>query len=266
MDPLWNLSMNLFILLIFTVLTVPYQPSSVWIPNLTNVIVMAITGMVFTWYMSFVAIKGMITAQRLEAERNRFREESNKDELTGLNNRRNFIEAVNFYLSVCRHVRQTVCVIMLDVDYFKKYNDFYGHPRGDLVLEAIGKVLKRIMAEEGVYAARVGGEEFIVLGTENRLTESERIARRIRQMIMDLKIPHEKSEVFPWVTASLGLYIMRGGSTDTVEELYSRVDAALYEAKRLGRNCIVLRDSAAAGMRLVTLLPPETNRNRRENR
>jgi diguanylate cyclase (GGDEF)-like protein len=223
---------------------------------------MAITGMVFTWYMSYVAIKGMITGQRLEAERNRFQEESNKDALTGLNNRRNFMESVNFYLSACRHVHQTICVIMLDVDYFKKYNDFYGHPKGDLVLEAIGSVLKQIMIEEGFYAARVGGEEFIILGTENRLAEAERIARRIRQMIIDLKIPHEQSEIFPWVTASLGIYVMRGGSLDTVNELYSRVDAALYEAKRLGRNCIVLRDSAAMGMQPVVLLPPEMNRGR----
>jgi diguanylate cyclase (GGDEF)-like protein len=259
MDPLWNLFMNLFIVLIFTGLAVPHQSYAIWVPKVANVIVMAVTGMVFTWYMSYVAVKGMITAQRLEAERNRFREESNKDALTGLYNRRNFMESVNFYLSVCRHVRQTICVIMLDVDYFKKYNDFYGHPKGDFVLEAIGKVLKRIMQEEGLYAARVGGEEFIIMGTENRLAESERIARRIWQMIIDLKIPHEQSEAFPWVTASLGIYIMRGGSMDTATELYSRVDAALYEAKRLGRNCIVLRDSAATGMRPVPLLPPEMN-------
>jgi diguanylate cyclase (GGDEF)-like protein len=265
MNPLMNLCMNLFIVLLFTALTVPYYPSSIWMPSLINVIVMAITGMVFTWYMSYVAIKGMIIGQRLEAERNRFEEESNKDDLTGLNNRRNFMESVNFYRSVCRHVRQTICVIMLDVDYFKKYNDFYGHPKGDLVLEAIGRVLEQVMIEEGVYAARVGGEEFIVLGTENRLAESERIAIKIRQMIIDLKIPHEQSEVAPWVTASLGVYIMRGGSTDTVEELYSRVDTVLYEAKRLGRNRIVLRDSAAPDMRTVALLPPEMNRGRRQD-
>jgi diguanylate cyclase (GGDEF)-like protein len=220
---------------------------------------MAVTGMAFTWYMSYVALKGMITGQRLEAERNRFQEESNRDALTGLNNRRNFMDTVNFYLAACRHVHQTICVMMLDVDYFKRYNDFYGHPKGDLVLEAIGGVLKRVMTEEGFYAARVGGEEFIILGTENRLAETERIARRIRQLIIDLKIPHEQSEVFPWVTASLGIYVMRGGSMDTVNELYSRVDAALYEAKRLGRNCIVLKDSAAMGMQPIVLLPPELN-------
>jgi diguanylate cyclase (GGDEF)-like protein len=262
-NPLWNLLINITAILMFFCFTMEVKSFSTWIADLINIIIAGMIGSIFSWYISFVSIREMLAVQRLETERNRFREESIRDELTGLNNRRNFMETVNFYLSVCRHVHQTVIVIMLDVDYFKRYNDFYGHPRGDLVLQAVGKVLKTIMEEERVYAARVGGEEFILLGTENRLAEAERIAIKIRQRIIDLNILHEQSPVAPYVTVSLGVYFLRGGSEDTAAELYSRADLALYEAKARGRNNIVLIDSINKTMRPVALLPPDQNLGRR---
>ncbi|MDR0689412.1 MAG: GGDEF domain-containing protein [Spirochaetaceae bacterium] len=262
-DPLWNLLINSIAILMFFCFTIEVVPFSIWIVDLVNIIIAGMIGSIFSWYMSFVSVREMLAVQRLETERNRFREESIRDELTGLNNRRDFMETVNFYLSVCRNVHQTIIVIMLDVDYFKRYNDFYGHPQGDLVLQAIGKALRTIMEEERIYAARVGGEEFILLGTENRLAEVERIAIKIRQRIIDLNIPHEQSPIAPYVTVSLGVYLLRGGSEDTVAELYSRADLALYEAKARGRNNIVLIDSINKTIRPVELLPPDRNLGRR---
>ncbi|MDR0590122.1 MAG: GGDEF domain-containing protein [Spirochaetaceae bacterium] len=262
-DPRWNLLINFLTILVFSSLTIEVKSFSIWIADLINIIIAGITGAAFSWYMSYVSIREMLAAQRLESERNRFREESISDELTGIGNRRGFMDMVNFYISVCRHIHQTVVIIMLDVDYFKRYNDFYGHPRGDLVLQAIGTVLKKVMDEERVYAARVGGEEFIILGTENRQAEAERIALKIRQEIIDLKIPHKKSPIAPCVTVSLGVYFMRGGSGDTVEELYNQVDLALYNAKVRGRNNIVFFDSANKIMRPIELLPPDQNFGRR---
>jgi diguanylate cyclase (GGDEF)-like protein len=130
-------------------------------------------------------------------------------------------------------VRQTLCIIMMDVDHFKAYNDYYGHLKGDQVLKAMGSVLSRLMAEEKVFAARIGGEEFIVLWTENRLSEAERLTLKLRQMILDLHIPHAKSPVAPSVTASFGLFFLRGDSARlaspmTAEELYEQADKALY--------------------------------------
>jgi diguanylate cyclase (GGDEF)-like protein len=258
-DPFWNLLINIITILIFSCFTITMKPFSIWSADLINIIIAGMIGSIFSWYMSFVSIREMLAVRRVGIERNRFREESIRDELTGLNNRRDFMETVNFYLSICRHVHQTIMVIMLDVDYFKRYNDFYGHPRGDLVLQAIGKALKAIMEEERIYAARVGGEEFILLGAENRLAEAERIAIKIRQRIIDLNIPHEQSPIAPYVTVSLGMYLLRGGSADTVADLYGRVDLALYEAKARGRNNIVLIDSINKTMRPVELLPPDKN-------
>jgi PleD family two-component response regulator len=82
-------------------------------------------------------------------------------------------------------------------------------------------------------------------------------------MIIDLDIPHAKSSVASCITASLGMYILRGGANGTTEELYNNADAALYEAKKRGRNCIWLWDAADKALRPVELLPPEKNLGRR---
>jgi diguanylate cyclase (GGDEF)-like protein len=210
---------------------------------LVNGIIAAIVGTTFSWYASYIMIREMLTAKKLEDERSKFKEQSIKDELTGLSNRRDFLNSANFYTSVCQHVHQTIGVIMMDVDHFKNYNDVYGHAQGDLVLKAIGDVLKNLVQEEKVFAARVGGEEFIILWTENRLSEAEGLALKLKKTINALNIPHSKSDAALHVTASYGLYFLRGGSMDTVDEFYEKADAALYEAKKQGRNRIILVDS-----------------------
>jgi diguanylate cyclase (GGDEF)-like protein len=110
----------------------------------------------------------------------------------------------------------------------------------------------------------VGGEEFIVLWTENRIAEAERVAIKLLNMIIALQIPHTRSSVAPYITASLGLYVLRGGVTDSPEDLYREADYALYKAKEWGRNCIILRDSADMSMRKVELVSQEENLGRRD--
>jgi diguanylate cyclase (GGDEF)-like protein len=146
---------------------------------------------------------------------------------------------------------------MMDVDFFKNYNDLYGHTKGDIVLQSIGMALKELSDEYRLYVARVGGEEFIVMWTENRMLEAERMALKIRKKIIDLQIPHDKSYVAPYITASLGLYFMRGGSMDSTKELYNYADIALYCAKKAGRNCIMLLDSDGHNCRPVELRSPD---------
>ncbi|MDR2796155.1 MAG: GGDEF domain-containing protein [Spirochaetaceae bacterium] len=244
-----SIAMNTGIILIFFIAN-KYYPTitGVNIPNngifdIYNIILSAIICMTLNWYTSHVIVSGIISY--------------NHDQLTGLNNRRSFDQSVNFYTSVCRHVHQTVCVVMMDVDFFKPYNDFYGHTKGDIVLQSIGRALKELSEEEGLYTARVGGEEFIVLWTENRLIEAERVVLKLRQKIINLQIPHEKSTVAPYITASFGLYFMRGGSPDSKGELYNYADVALYKAKEAGRNCIMLLDSSDHVCRLIELRPPD---------
>lgn len=224
--------------------------------EMTNVGYVCAVAAAFTWVSNRRLISEMVV-------RNRYHKESVRDQLTGLGNRRNFEQSVGFYTSVCRRIHQTVCVIMVDVDFFKRYNDTYLHVKGDDVLKAIGRVLKELSESEHVFAARVGGEEFIVLWTENRIAEAKRVARKLRQNIIDLNIPHETSPVAPYVTVSIGLYVMRGGAQDTSEELYKNADMALYRAKEQGRDRIILYDSSDGSFREVLPLPSELNVGRR---
>jgi diguanylate cyclase (GGDEF)-like protein len=227
-----------------------------WWLDAGNVVYACVIATAFTWISSRRMISEMVL-------RNRYYKESIRDQLTGLGNRRNFEQSVDFYISVCRRVHQTVCAIMLDVDFFKLYNDLYKHLKGDEVLRQIGRVLRELSESEHVFAARVGGEEFIVLWTENRIAEAKRVARKLRQNIIDLQIPHEASPVAPCVTVSIGLYMMRGGSQDSSEELYRNADMALYRAKEQGRDRIVLYDSEDGSFREVLPLPSELNVGRR---
>jgi diguanylate cyclase (GGDEF)-like protein len=224
--------------------------------EISNVGYVCAVAAAFTWVSNHRLISEMVV-------RNRYHKESVRDQLTGLGNRRDFEQSVGFYTSVCRRIHQTVCVIMVDVDFFKRYNDTYLHIKGDEVLKAIGQVLKKLSESEHVFAARVGGEEFIVLWTENRIAEARRVARKLRQSVIDLNIPHETSPVAPYVTVSIGLYVMRGGAQDTPEELYKNVDMALYRAKEQGRDRIVLYDSGDGSFREVIPLPSELNVGRR---
>ncbi|GHV20006.1 GGDEF domain-containing protein [Spirochaetia bacterium] len=256
---LLNILLNIFVVFIFLSVNIyvnrwiGIQVVESNIFDAVNIILAAGINITLNWFISHVIVKGILTSRTLENERNHFLEDSIRDQLTSLNNRRSFDQSVPFYISVCRHVHQTVCVLMMDVDYFKFYNDYYGHQKGDVVLQSIGKVLKEIGEEERIYTARVGGEEFIIMWTENRVAEAERVVLRLRQKINNMNIKHEKSLVANHVTASYGLYIMRGGSEDTAEELYGAADHALYEAKGAGRDCIMLHDSNDNSYRLVEI-------------
>jgi diguanylate cyclase (GGDEF)-like protein len=262
---LYKLLLVIGMTFVFSVAVVLLKPAEIWSGDMLEMATAALVSIALSWYISYSTIKEMVAIEKLSKDRNRFREESVRDELTGLSNRREYQNAVRFYINANQHVHQTVCAIMLDVDFFKNYNDRYGHQKGDEVLKAIGGVLKQIIKEEKVFAARVGGEEFIVLWTENRVAEAERVAIKLLNMIIDLKIPHERSSVAPYVTASLGLYILRGGNADTVEDLYREADYALYEAKARGRNCIILRDSADKNIRKVEVVSQEENLGRRQD-
>jgi diguanylate cyclase (GGDEF)-like protein len=262
---LYKLLLVMGMTLAFSAAAVLLRPAELWRADVLEMATAALVSLGLSWYVSYVTIKEMLATGKLLKDRDRFREESVRDELTGLSNRREYQNVVKFYINASQHVHQTVCAIMLDVDFFKNYNDHYGHQKGDDVLKAIGGVLKQIIKEEKVFAARVGGEEFIVLWTENRIAEAERVAIKLLNMIIDLKIPHAWSSVAPYVTASLGLFVLRGGNADTAEDLYREADYALYEAKARGRNCIMLRDSADMSIRRVEVVSQEENLGRRSD-
>jgi len=161
------------------------------------------------------------------------------DHLTGLANRRRFERQLEREVARTRRYGHPFCLLLLDVDHFKRVNDTYGHEGGDEALRRLGHVLQT--GTRGVdTAARVGGEEFAVILTETDFAHGLEVAERLRQTVKETDIPEASR-----VTISIGLAefseSMREG-----RELYAAADAALYEAKRQGRDRVVSSRAALA--------------------
>ncbi|HEI8588531.1 TPA: GGDEF domain-containing protein [Klebsiella pneumoniae] len=154
---------------------------------------------------------------------------ANQDALTGTANRR----ALNAYLAAIWQ-QKTPLALMIDVDYFKRYNDRYGHQAGDECLSSVAQVLKMAVRAEGDLVARYGGEEFVVVLPGVSLAHATAIAERIQQKIREAGLPHAASAVASEVTVSIGIVASDG--TVPIETLIARADSALYQAKNKGRN------------------------------
>lgn len=170
------------------------------------------------------------------------------DGLTGLPNRRHFDEAFAQARAEVARSGLPLSLILLDADRFKRYNDTYGHLAGDEVLRAIARVLQRQVREPGETACRIGGEEFAVLLPGACGAEAVARAERIRQAMARLQIPHIGNEG-GGVTVSLG--VAEALSDETDGQCFSAADAALYEAKRQGRNRVVSRSCGGDDMRVA---------------
>lgn len=157
------------------------------------------------------------------------------DALTGLPNRRALEEEVKRVWTGQEDGDVVVAVIMVDIDCFKLFNDRYGHAAGDTCLKRIANILASEVFAAGLLAVRMGGEEFILFLPGKSLSAARELAERVRRRIEDLGIPHEDSDVARNVTASFG--VCAGPvSVHSFDELVNGADAALYAAKRSGRN------------------------------
>ncbi len=170
--------------------------------------------------------------QALQATHVHLEQMTRTDQLTGLYNRRHLDAALDAEVERARRDRTPLAVLMLDIDHFKKFNDQFGHPQGDALLKAIADLLREQLRPTDT-VARYGGEEFTVLLPRSPRSEAVRIAERLRRRIAELSAGPEGAST----TGSFGL---AGWPEDgaTGAELIAAADAALYEAKRLGRNRI----------------------------
>jgi len=175
--------------------------------------------------------------QRKEAQK-KVEELSITDELTKLNNRRHFNSVLSGELARAARKKKLFCLLMLDLDYFKKYNDTYGHQEGDSVLEKTGRLLKNILKRPDDYGFRIGGEEFAVIFFPDSEKSSIEFAEKIRTHIKDLKIIHENNSAAKYVTASIGIVCAVPGVEKNTSWFYKRADEALYDAKEKGRNLV----------------------------
>ncbi|MCL2441901.1 MAG: GGDEF domain-containing protein [Treponema sp.] len=237
--PQFNLSLALSAMAIFIVSTILCKDPEIWIYDVTIVALAGSLSIYFNWHITKLRMGMEISTTKLEEELNKYVDQSITDELTQLRNRRDFMQTFQRFLSNYRASDDWLCVALADIDFFKFYNDHYGHPKGDDCLRSIGEVLNSLNSL-GVYAARVGGEEFALLWFEKDPSHVDKIVHHWTNAIRDLKIPHEKSKVSGYVTMSIGVYIVRCGSPHDTQELYDLADKALYTAKGSGRNCTIV--------------------------
>lgn len=164
---------------------------------------------------------------------------SNIDGLTNVANRRKLTEVFNAEKNRCKRSKLPLSAIMLDIDYFKLFNDNYGHGLGDQCLEKVAAAISKTLQRPADLVARYGGEEFAVILPETSLEGAKKVAEHILAEINKLHIPHEPSPVGPYVTASLGVASSELGEGE-YEFILKRADFALYEAKKSGRNRVCI--------------------------
>ena len=176
------------------------------------------------------------------------------DALTGIANRRHFDRALDRELRRARREGQPVSLVFLDLDEFKRFNDTYGHARGDEVLRQVAQTLDETFRRGGDLVARYGGEEFAVILPGLDARRAGLYAERLRRRIFRLAIPYAASPLSDRVTISGGVATVAAPQVVTPDDLLYAADKALYRAKCLGRNRIAMTgvDTAAAVVGLAS--------------
>jgi diguanylate cyclase (GGDEF)-like protein/PAS domain S-box-containing protein len=179
------------------------------------------------------------TEQKLIDLQKELEQLSFKDGLTGLANRRKFDLSMEIEWRNAKRTGKPLSLIMVDIDYFKQYNDHYGHLQGDDCLKSVSKALNESATRARDFVARFGGEEFVLVIPESDAEAATAVAERCREAILKLQIPHEKSSISQWLSISLGVGTIVPTPNDQLLDFINQVDRRLYLAKQKGRDCIV---------------------------
>ncbi|MGZ5051104.1 MAG: diguanylate cyclase [Methylobacter sp.] len=173
----------------------------------------------------------------LRSHSEQLKKEAITDGLTGVRNRRFFDAHYKIAVAEAKRQHHSISVFMVDIDFFKAYNDRYGHIAGDAVIRQVADTLKSLLSRATDIIARYGGEEFVLVIPHLSEQSAESFAEKLRTTIFDLAIPHEKSPAFNRVTISVGVCT----GIPSHHDLLNKADAALYQAKLNGRNqCVAL--------------------------
>ncbi len=199
-----------------------------------------------TWLMSYfpivthnliskVGVIVMEISDRKQLEQ-QLKLQARQDPLTSLSNRLHFKEASEVEWKRCQRGVQPFSLILMDIDYFKRYNDTYGHLAGDSCLMQVAQLLKTIGGRAGDLVVRFGGEEFLIMLPGTDQTGAQHVAESVRQRLRDAQIPHSGSSVGDTVTLSMGVVACIPNAQLQMDDVIQKADEALYESKRLGRD------------------------------
>jgi diguanylate cyclase (GGDEF)-like protein len=169
------------------------------------------------------------------------------DQLTDLPNRRSFEKRINEEWKRSVREQTPLSILILDIDHFKKYNDTYGHQQGDVILQATAKEFFKALRRPGDFAARWGGEEFVILLCNTDLNGALDIAEKVRALIEAMEI-YTPGGTATSVTISIGVNFRAAGQSGTIDEFISKADTALYDAKNKGRNRVCCADGGASNL------------------
>lgn len=220
-----SIRMNIYIVSLFILhfaLSMYFKDLNLTIIDLINTSIASLLGILFG--RIFLVNRLM----RIDVE-NQLRVEKETDYLTGLNNRRKLYDDLDLLKQM---QAQNIGMMMLDIDYFKEFNDKYGHIQGDLCLVSLGKILSNLSDKSKIKFYRFGGEEFIGITKEVPMNELIKLAEKIRMRVNEINFMDSK------ITISIGLSFTKGIQEHTIDKYIDKADKALYQAKKLGRNKI----------------------------
>ena len=178
------------------------------------------------------------------------------DSLTGIANRRHFDIFIYQEWRKAQREQTPIAMLMVDVDYFKYYNDIYGHQHGDQCLRSVARTINDVVHRPSDLVARYGGEEFGVILPGTPVKGACKVADEMCRAVENLRIEHRKSTASPYITVSIGVAVMIPGRDDHLNEMVSAADEALYRAKESGRNRICLyREEAGDVVGTIHVIP-----------
>jgi diguanylate cyclase (GGDEF)-like protein len=178
-------------------------------------------------------------ARTIEEQKRTLQHLSLSDGLTGIGNRRALDERLLHEIQLSMRQKWSVSILLLDVDFFKPYNDTHGHVAGDKCLQVVAKTISQSMLRNSDFVARYGGEEFICVLPDTDEGGAREIAERVMVKIAEMKIPHGHSKTSPYITFSVGIATSSSERILSPDELIKNADKALYAAKNNGRNRIM---------------------------
>ena len=192
-------------------------------------------------FIGFFIIITLLIKKDAELEKiNEFLEKtSNTDGLTNISNRRYFDNFIKQQWALMNRNKKPISLILCDIDFFKLYNDTYGHQSGDTCLISVAKAISKTLNRTNDLVARYGGEEFVIVLPEVDNEGAIHIAQLIRKSVSDLNIVHEKSSISSHLTISLGVSTVIPTKESSYETLIENADKLLYTAKKEGKNCVI---------------------------
>ena len=192
-------------------------------------------------FKSNVVIARVMMHLELIRQRKILNDIAHVDALTGVSNRRKMDEVLADEILANNRNKTTLVIAMLDIDFFKPYNDNYGHGAGDIALRQVGDILRDSCKRPRDFVARYGGEEFVVVLPDSTLEGAKLVLEGISESIREKEITHQYSDVASVLTISIGAIVIEDCPNCTVDNVLKKADQLLYQAKGNGRNQLVIK-------------------------